>query len=168
MASALPVVLWLDSPLDLVVSSFSGAVFGSGLPGCVSLFPALAFWRFFPLGTPYYLKCAKNNVSMKQWKLISQWWNHETSKNIKLQTRFSTCWKQKICHHFVLVVIVRDSQAAIPSFRMGHMFRLVCTDQLWGGGFIKLGPVNNAALFGPCWHLQYCGFVLQTAPFFQA
>lgn len=167
MASALPVVLWLDSPLDLVVSSFSGAVFGSGLPGCVSLFPALAFWRFFPLGTPYFLKCAKNNVSMKQWKLISQWWNHETWKNIKLQTRFSTCWKQKICHHFVLVVIVRDSQAAIPSFRRGHMFRLVCTNHLWGG-FIKLGPVNNAALFGPCWHLQYCGFVLQTAPFFQA
>lgn len=79
-------MLWLDSPLGLVVSSFSGAVFGSGLPGCISLFPALAKWRFFPLGTPYLLKCAKNNVSMKQWKLISQWWNHQTSKNLKLQT----------------------------------------------------------------------------------
>lgn len=50
----------------------------------------------------------------------------------------------------------------------GYMFILWCTDHLLGGGVIKLGPVNNAALFGPCWHLQYCGFVLPTALFFQA
>lgn len=85
---------------------------------------------------------------MKQWKLISQWWNHQTSKNIKLQTEdFQHAESKKICHHFVLVVIVRDSQAAIPSFRMGHMFRLVCTDHLWfgGGGGYKTWPSKQCS-----------------------
>lgn len=169
MASALPVVLWLDSPLYLVVSSFSGAVCGSGLPGCVSLFPALAFWRFFPLGTPYFLKGAKNKVSMKQWKLISQWWNHQTSKNIKLQ-------KEDFQHAEIkkyVTILSLWSLSGTLRLLYHHLEWVICSGwcaliTFWGGGVIKLGPVNNAALFGPCWHLQYCGFVLQTAPFFQA
>lgn len=174
MASALPVVLWLDSPLGLVVSSFSGAVFGSGLPGCVSLFPALlSCWHSLFI-VMCEEQCFNETMEINQSMMKpSNFKKHQTANR-----RFSTCWKQKICHHFVLVVIVRDSQAAIPSFRMGHMFRLVCTDHLWGRGYktwpseqcssvwtlltssvLRLCSTNSSILSGIMNHSECCRLV---------